>query len=125
MKKIVFATVICFLVALPVSARPQYGSSSSSTSDTGDAAQFRGRIQALYDAWSDLDSSKAAKFYAKDADLTFFDIMPMKYTGWNEYAAGVPKAFSDYKSGKFTVGDDLQVHRHGNLTWATCTWTAD
>ena len=69
--------------------------------------------------------SKAAKFYAKDANLTFFDIAPMKYTGWNEYAAGVPKAFADYKSGKFTVGDDLQVHRHGNLTWATCTWTGD
>ena len=124
MKRIVFAAFTFLLVALPLSAGPQYGSSSKSN-DTGEAAQFRARIQQLYDAWSEFDPSKAAKFYAKDANLTFFDIAPMKYTGWNEYAAGVPKAFADYKSGKFTVGDDLQVHRHGNLTWATCTWTGD
>jgi hypothetical protein len=35
-------------------------------------------------AWSDLDPAKAARFYAKEADLIFFDMAPMKYTGWSE-----------------------------------------
>ena len=123
MKNIVLMLVTILLVPLSVPATCQ--TSSSNPTNARDTSQFRDRLQQLYDAWSDLDPSKPAKFYAKDVNLTFFDITPMKYKGWNEYAAGVPKAFADYKSGKFTVGDDLQVHRHGNLTWATCTWTGD
>jgi ketosteroid isomerase-like protein len=49
----------------------------------------------------------------------------MKYAGWTEYAAGVSKAFSAYQSGKFTLNNDLHVHRHGNLAWATATWRAE
>jgi uncharacterized protein (TIGR02246 family) len=79
-------------------------------------------LRQLYAAWGDLDPQKAAPFYAKDADLTFFDIAPMKYQGWSGYAAGVPKAFAPYKSAKFTLNDDLRTHLHGNLAWATATW---
>lgn len=82
-------------------------------------------LRALYAAWGDLDPAKAAPFYAKDADLTFFDIAPMKYNGWAEYETGVPKAFAPYKSGKFTLNDDLRVHRQGNQAWATATWHAE
>ena len=82
-------------------------------------------LKQLYAAWGDLDPQKAAPFYAKDADLTFFDIAPMKYQGWSGYAAGVPQAFAPYKSGKFTLNDDLRTHRHGNLAWATATWHAE
>jgi ketosteroid isomerase-like protein len=92
--------------------------------DTGDA-EVRDTLQRLYTAWSDLDPAKAAPFYAKEADLVFFDIAPMKYTSWSEYASGVPDAFAPYKSGKFTLNDDLRVHRQGSLAWATGTWRAD
>jgi ketosteroid isomerase-like protein len=96
----------------------------SPTPDAEDA-NVRDTLQRLYTAWSDLDPAKAAPFYAKDADLVFYDIAPMKYTGWSDYAAGVPEAFAPYKSGKFTLNDDMRVHRQGNLAWATATWRAD
>lgn len=123
MRKISSLVFSLLLVVCTISAAAQR--KKAAEGGTGDTSQFRNLLQQVYDAWSDLDPSKAAKFYAKDAGLTFFDIKPMKYTGWAEYAAGVPNAFSDYSSGKFTMGDDLEVHRHGNLTWATCTWTGD
>jgi len=91
---------------------------------SGDA-QIRMTIERLYAAWSDLDPAKAALFYAKDPDLTFFDAAPMKYTGWSEYAAGLPKVYAAYQSGKLTLNDDLKVHRHGNLAWATSTFRAE
>src|SRR4030095_4905783 len=59
------------------------------------------------------------------ANLVFFDIAPMKHTSWSEYAAGVPEAFAPYKSGRFTLNDDLRVQRQGSLAWATGTWQAD
>ncbi len=88
-------------------------------------ANVRNTLERLYAAWSDLDPAKAAPFYAKEPDLVFFDIAPMKYTGWSQYAAGVPKAFAPYQSGKFVLNDDLQVHRQGNLAWGVATWRAD
>jgi ketosteroid isomerase-like protein len=88
-------------------------------------ANVRDTLQRLFTAWSDLDPAKAAPFYAKDADLVFYDIAPMKYTSWSAYAAGVPEAFAPYKSGRFTLNDDLRVHRQGSLAWATGTWQAD
>ena len=57
-------------------------------------------LEKLFAAWSELNPAKAAPFYAKDADLMFFDIAPLKYNGWSEYAEGVPKAFAAYRSGK-------------------------
>jgi len=42
-----------------------------------------------------------------------------------EYADGVPKAFAPYRSATFTLNDDLRVHLHGKLAWATATWTGD
>ncbi|HEY4683880.1 MAG TPA: nuclear transport factor 2 family protein [Candidatus Acidoferrales bacterium] len=80
------------------------------------------RIQRLFEVWQALDPAKAAPFYAKDADLVFYDIAPLKYTGWAEYAEGVKKAFADFASAKFTLGNDLRVSRLENLAWATATW---
>lgn len=88
-------------------------------------SDVRNTLERLYAAWSDLDPAKAARFYDKDPSLVFFDVAPMKYAGWSEYAAGVPTAFAAYRSGKFTLKEDLRVHQHGNLAWATATWTGD
>jgi ketosteroid isomerase-like protein len=82
-------------------------------------------LQNLFAAWSELEPAKAAPFYAKDADLVFFDIAPMKYVGWAQYAVGVPNAFAPYRSGKFTLNDDLRTHMRGNWAWATATWHAE
>jgi uncharacterized protein (TIGR02246 family) len=116
-------TVVMALLVLGSAAGVQTKNKGMQTPAGSD--EIRAVLERLYTAWSDLDPAKAAPFYAKDADLTFFDITPMKYTGWMEYAAGVPKAFAAYQSGKFTLNDDLGIHRHGNLAWATATWRAE
>jgi ketosteroid isomerase-like protein len=87
--------------------------------------EIRTTLERLFAAWSDLDAAKAAPFYAKDPDLAFFDVAPMQYTGWAEIAAAVPTAFADYRSLKLTFGDDLRVHRTGDVAWATATWRGE
>ncbi len=88
-------------------------------------ADIRTTLEQLAAAWSDVDPTQVARFYAKDPDLAFFDVAPMKYTGWAELASGVQKALADYRSLKLTFGDDLRVHGTGSLAWATATWRAD
>jgi len=86
-------------LALPAQSQPRPDQKQL----PGSNAEIRATLEKLYAAWSDLDPVKAASFYAKDADLTFFDVAPMKYNAWAEYAAGVPQAFAAYRSGKFTL----------------------
>jgi ketosteroid isomerase-like protein len=114
---------VTLLMAVTASARHPTGASQNPPA--GADPEIRTTLERLYAAWSDLDPAKAARFYAKDPELAFFDVAPMKYTGWAEYAAGVPKAFANYRSGKFTLNDDLRVHRHGNQAWATATWRGE
>jgi ketosteroid isomerase-like protein len=107
--------VICLMSGL-IFAQPK---SSTSSED------FKARMQALFEAWGALDPAKAAPFYAKDADLDFYDIAPMKYHGWAEYAEGVKIQFAPFASAKFTVGSDVQTHQAGNTAWGTATWHGD
>ena len=84
-------------------------------------AELKPLVETMNAAWASLDVAKAAPFYAHDAGLVFYDIEPMKYTGWAEYAAGAAKTIARWKSVKITVGPDFQAHRHGNVAWATYT----
>ncbi len=85
-------------------------------------SSVRSTLEHLYAAWSNLDPVKAAPFYDKNPRLIFFDVAPLKYTGWPQYVTGVPQAFAPYKSGVFRLNDDIQVHCHGDLAWAAATW---
>ncbi len=125
MRRCAFSMMIAALLLGVLPAMTQSEVGKRAEPGNADNADVRGTLQRLYAAWSDLDPAKAAPFYAKEPDLIFFDISPMKYTGWSEYAAGVPKAFAPYQSGKFVLNNDLQVHRQGNLAWAVATWRAD
>jgi ketosteroid isomerase-like protein len=86
-------------------------------------ANFRALIDRYYAAWNTLGTDAPAKFYAKDADLVFFDVAPLKYNGWEEYKAGVKKNFFDVmESGKLTPNKDLKVTQRGNIAWTTLTF---
>ena len=77
-------------------------------------------LQKIWSGWSTLDPANTAKFYASGAH-TFFDIAPLKYESWDEYEKGVKGVLAGYKSAKFTVNDDVAIHSHGDLVWATAT----
>lgn len=90
-----------------------------------DTAYFQSRIEQVLEAWATLDPANVAKFYDQDASNVYFDLAPMKYSGWKAYAAGSKELLAGFSSAKFTLGDDVTVHRHGTLTWTTATWTLD
>lgn len=77
-------------------------------------------MQKIWDGWSTLNPANTAQYYASGPH-TFFDIAPLKYGSWDEYQKGVSSLVADYKSAKFTMNDDAEVHSNGGLVWATAT----
>ena len=85
-----------------------------------DDATFRKLIDGYCAAWSSGDPNNAAKYYAKEDSLVFYDVTPFSYGGWKEYDAGVRKELLDQMiSGSLTAGKELKVTRHGNIAWTT------
>jgi ketosteroid isomerase-like protein len=85
-----------------------------------DDATFRKLIDGYCAAWSSGDAGNAAKYYAKEDGLVFYDLAPFSYSGWKEYDAGVRKNLLDQmQSGSLTAGKELKVTRRGNIAWTT------
>jgi ketosteroid isomerase-like protein len=91
---------------------------------TGVDAEFKKLIEDYYAAWSMLNTDAPAKYYAKDADLVFYDIAPMKYNSWQAYHDGVQKYFFDTATSAKLVPNmnDLKVTRRGDVAWTTVTF---
>ena len=85
-----------------------------------DEATFRKLIDGYCAAWSSGNTANAAKYYAKEDNLIFYDLTPFSYSGWKEYEPGVHKNFLDAaESASLTAGKELKVTRHGNIAWTT------
>src|SRR5205085_5775883 len=67
-------------------------------SDAETGQQLSKRLQEILNAWSMMDPDAAGKYYAKDADLVFFDLTPLQYKGWDDYYLGTKKLFQNYQS---------------------------
>jgi len=80
----------------------------------GNTQEFRARIEKVWAAWDTMDPANAAPYYTKDADDVFFDIAPLKYRGWNEYAEGAKKVLSAYSSITLNLGSDLKVNQRSS-----------
>ena len=88
------------------------------------SAPDKAHLQKIWDGWSTLDVANVADYYSPGAH-TFFDIAPLKYSSWEEYQKGVVNVLADFKTAKFTVNDDAEVHPAGPYTWATATVKED
>jgi ketosteroid isomerase-like protein len=90
-----------------------------------DDATFRKLIDGYCAAWSSGNPENAAKFYAKDANLTFYDLAPFSYTGWKEYDESMHEMLeSSVESISLTADKDLKVTRHGTIAWTTVSMHA-
>ena len=99
---------------------------STATSADREEAAVRTLVPQIVAAWGTMDISKVAPYYAADADLAYFDIVPLKYRNWKEYTEGAQKyLFEPNRSISATLNDDLAVHRRGSLAWATFTLAID
>jgi ketosteroid isomerase-like protein len=112
-------TVSLCLLALSLAGFAQTKKSSMKKSAAGPAPD-KAYLQKIWDGWTTLDPANTAKFYAQGPHV-FFDIAPLKYDSWDEYEKGVKGVLSGYKSAKFTVNDDAELHSHGDLVWGTAT----
>jgi ketosteroid isomerase-like protein len=87
---------------------------------SNDDSTFRKLTDDYCAAWSSGNTDNAAKFYAQDSDLIFYDVTPFSYHGWKEYVPGVHKALLDNAAeAKLTAGKDLRITRRGNVAWTT------
>jgi hypothetical protein len=100
-------------------------SKSPTTKSASTANPDRALAQKVWDAWSTMNPDNVAPYYDKSASNLFFDIAPLKYDGWTQYADGVRKLLADYQSIKLTLGSDVQFHPVANLVWADGTGTLD
>lgn len=118
MLKRFFTVSVCLLV-ITLSAAAQAKKPVAKKASAGPAPD-KAYLQKIWDGWATLDPANTAKFYATGPH-TFFDIAPLKYSGWDEYEKGVKGVLAGYKSAKFTVNDDAAIHAQGDLVWATAT----
>ena len=87
-----------------------------------DEMQVKQRMTDEWAAWTAMQYDKLDAFYAKDANLVFFDIAPMKYDGWPAYKKGAAQMLSVYKSLSGKLSDDVSIHINGNTAWVTATY---
>jgi len=111
MKRLLTLASIVAVFCLPVSAQKQAG------------PDFKHLIKEYYAAWSTLNPDNPAPAYAKDADLVFFDIDPLKYTSWQQYHDTFKNSVAaGFTSLTITPNDDVKITRSGNLAIATLTF---
>jgi ketosteroid isomerase-like protein len=90
-----------------------------------DNPDLKPQVLKYWQAWQN-GPDAAAPLYAKNPDLVFYDLEPLKYTGWNEYKAGVgPNILMKFDHVAFTVNDDVKTTAHGNVAWTTATVKGD
>lgn len=83
-------------------------------------ATFRKLIDEYCMAWSSGNADNAARYYAQEQGMVFYDVAPFSYHSWKEYRAGVQKEFFDnLASAKLTAGKELKVSRRGTIAWMT------
>ena len=110
MKQLLIAALMLATFSLPAVAQ-------------GKGDDINALVKDYYAAWNTLNPDNAAKFYAKDADLVFFDIAPLKYANWQEYSDTFKQTVGPgFASLVLTPGNDLKVTRKGNIALATLTF---
>jgi len=103
MKRLLVAVLFLTTLCLPALAQKKRGD------------DFNDLIKRYYAAWSTLNPDNASFLYAQDADLVFFDIAPLKYSGgWPEYRDNFKKNVAPgFSSLTLTPNNDVKIKRGG------------
>ena len=113
MKRFLLALTVCIACLAPSVLSAKNTAVKASAPD-------KAHLQKIWDGWATLNPDNVAKFYASGPH-TFFDIAPLKYSSWGEYQKGVRQVLAGFKSAKFTVNDDAELHLAGKYVWGTAT----
>lgn len=83
--------------------------------------ELKSRAYALWTAWDSFDPSRVAEFYSKDPGNVYYDISPLKFTGWQQYAETAGKNLVGAHAKWSPNGDDFKAIKSGNLAVTTMT----
>lgn len=129
MKRIIVFVVLLAVVALPLGAQePKKKDGKRAVTATAQrtaAEPSKELMQKILEAWETMDPAKAAPYYSKFPENVFYDVAPLKYVGWQQYAEGSKALLATLQSIKFKLNDDVQVHRFGNIAFGTATARSD
>ena len=89
------------------------------------AAPDKVLMQRIWDGWGTLDPKNVEAFYDKEPGDVFYDITPLKYNGWADYARGTAVLRDLFSSAKFTINDDARVQSSAAGALGTCTIAAE
>jgi ketosteroid isomerase-like protein len=117
--KAISLVIICLLFASLSLAQAKSTESKSTPPKAG--VPNKAFIQEILNAWQTLDTAVVGKYYDQSPTNVFYDVAPLKYDGWGQYANGVKEGFASMKSINFSANDDAVVHHAGKLAWGTTT----
>ena len=121
MRKILLLFV-CVFLATASWAQPKSNTTKAKHATAGVTKKL---VVDLFDAWSTMDTAKIAPFYSAAPENIFYDITPMQYHGWAEWAKGANDFFSGFKSFKLTIVGNPDIHQSGDFAWFTELWHLD
>jgi ketosteroid isomerase-like protein len=91
-----------------------------------EVAEFKAREVKLWDAWNArLRPADAAPFYSKDPNNIYFDLSPLKFTGWAEYERVATQALAGGGHATTRINDDFTVIKSGAIVITAFTFHAD
>lgn len=84
--------------------------------------ELKALVDRYWAAWGTGDPANAAPLYDKAPNREFYDLEPVKWTGWADYAKGVvPHILAKFSAIKFSVNRDFTSGRDGSLAWTAVT----
>lgn len=120
MRRRIAPLVVCFALASSFAAA-QAVAPSKTPAKPAATAPDRALLDQILTAWESMNPDNVAKYYDQAPSDVFYDIAPVKYQGFKQYAEGVKPMFATLSALKFTLNDDVAVHHVGSLAWSTAT----
>lgn len=91
-----------------------------------EVAKFKALEVKLWDAWNaHLRPADAAPFYSKNPSNIYFDLSPLKFTGWAEYERVASQALAGGGHAETKINDDFTVIKSGSVVITAFTFHAD
>lgn len=117
----VLSAILVVMFALNAAAQSTPASPAKSLGSKSSAPVDKAYLQSIWDGWASNDVERQGRFYAQGPTHLFFDVAPLKYTGWDAYKAGVAPSLKDSPKVTFLLNDDIQIHPEGKITWVDGT----
>jgi uncharacterized protein (TIGR02246 family) len=111
---LVAAVSISGLLAAPMGCKKAKTTTEAPAPQSAPEKPTTELMQRTWDAWNTLDPAQVAPFYAKDADLVFFDFAPLQFRGWDAYSKGVKELLGQFNTMKTKVREDARIKVMGN-----------